>query len=176
MLNRLILKVTEFQLTLPKRLSTVIKNILGGIMAPPCQIGLKFLIVMLIFSMGNFCTNNLFPLIFYCRQIFLAFFVQAIFQMIFDASLGNLLMVCPLGQHSIDSKFFSFWKQFAEIFCCPILVKNLTTRNLFRGITELNPRNLQLLKIFTRKWEIHAANFRQNMGSLRPQKVACIPQ
>ena len=41
MLNRLILKVTEFQLLPPKRLGTVVKNILGGIMAPaPCQRGL----------------------------------------------------------------------------------------------------------------------------------------
>ena len=30
MLHRLILKVTKFQLLLPKRLSTVVKNILGG--------------------------------------------------------------------------------------------------------------------------------------------------
>ena len=38
MLHRLILKVTKFQLPPPKRLSTVVKNILGAIM-PPCQIG-----------------------------------------------------------------------------------------------------------------------------------------
>ena len=44
MLNRLILKVTKFQLPLPKRLGTVVKNILGGHHAPPppqCQIGLR---------------------------------------------------------------------------------------------------------------------------------------
>ena len=41
MLNRLILKVTKFQLPPPKRLGTVVKNILGGHHAPPCQIGLK---------------------------------------------------------------------------------------------------------------------------------------
>ena len=36
MLNRLILKVTKFQLPPPKRLGTVVKNILeGGIMPPP---------------------------------------------------------------------------------------------------------------------------------------------
>ena len=41
MLNRLILKVTKFQLPPPKRLGTVVKNILGGHHAPPpCQIGL----------------------------------------------------------------------------------------------------------------------------------------
>ena len=40
MLNRLILKVTKFQLPPPKRLGTVVKNILGDIM-PPCQIGLR---------------------------------------------------------------------------------------------------------------------------------------
>ena len=42
MLNRLILKVTKFQLPPPKRLGTVVKNILGGHYAPPCQIGLKY--------------------------------------------------------------------------------------------------------------------------------------
>ena len=42
MLNRLILKVTKFQLPPPKRLGPVVKNILGGHDAPPpCQIGLK---------------------------------------------------------------------------------------------------------------------------------------
>ena len=44
MLNRLILKVTKFQLPPPKRLGTVVKNILGAIIPPPpppCQIGLK---------------------------------------------------------------------------------------------------------------------------------------
>ena len=41
MLNRLILKVTKFQLPPPKRLGTVAKNILGGHHAPPCQIGLN---------------------------------------------------------------------------------------------------------------------------------------
>ena len=43
MLNRLILKVTKFQLPPPKRLGTVVKNILGGHQGPPpppCQIGL----------------------------------------------------------------------------------------------------------------------------------------
>ena len=42
MLIRLILKVTKFQFPSPKRLGTVVKNILGGIMAPlPCQIKLR---------------------------------------------------------------------------------------------------------------------------------------
>ena len=41
MQNRLILKLNKFQLPPPKRLGTVVKNILGAIMAPPCQIGLK---------------------------------------------------------------------------------------------------------------------------------------
>ena len=43
MLHRLILKVTKFQLPRPKRLGTVVENILGAIMPPPpqpCQIGL----------------------------------------------------------------------------------------------------------------------------------------
>ena len=35
MLNRLILKVTKFQLPPPKRLGTVLKNVLGAIMPPP---------------------------------------------------------------------------------------------------------------------------------------------
>ena len=35
MLNRLILKVTKFQLPPPKRLGTVVKNIWGAIMPPP---------------------------------------------------------------------------------------------------------------------------------------------
>ena len=35
MLNRLILKVTKFQLPPPKRLGTVVKNILGGPSCPP---------------------------------------------------------------------------------------------------------------------------------------------
>ena len=42
MRNRSILKVTKFQLHPPKRLGTVVKNILGGHQGPlPCQIGLK---------------------------------------------------------------------------------------------------------------------------------------
>ena len=41
MLDRLILKVTKFQFPSTKRLSTVVKNILGGHYAPPCQIGLS---------------------------------------------------------------------------------------------------------------------------------------
>ena len=44
MLNRLILKVTKFQLPPPKRLGTVVKNIFGGYHAlPPCQIGLRYI-------------------------------------------------------------------------------------------------------------------------------------
>ena len=43
--HRLILKFTKFQLPPPKRLGTVVKNILGGHHAPPpppqCQIGLN---------------------------------------------------------------------------------------------------------------------------------------
>ena len=35
MLHRLILKVTKFQLPAPKRLGTVVKNILGGHHGPP---------------------------------------------------------------------------------------------------------------------------------------------
>ena len=35
MLNRLLLKVTKFQLPPPKHLGTVVKNILGAIMPPP---------------------------------------------------------------------------------------------------------------------------------------------
>ena len=42
MLHRFILKVTKFQFPkFPKRLSTVVKNILGTIMPLPCQIGLN---------------------------------------------------------------------------------------------------------------------------------------
>ena len=37
MLNRLILKVTKFQLPPPKRLGTVLKNVFGAIMPPPTQ-------------------------------------------------------------------------------------------------------------------------------------------
>ena len=45
MLNRLILKVTKFLLPPPKRLGTLVKNILGGHQPPPpCQIGLISLI------------------------------------------------------------------------------------------------------------------------------------
>ena len=41
MLHRLILEVTKFQIPPPKRLGTVVKNILGGHHAlSPCQIGL----------------------------------------------------------------------------------------------------------------------------------------
>ena len=43
MLNRLILKVTKFRLPHPKRLSTVIKNILGSHHGPQCQIGLSIM-------------------------------------------------------------------------------------------------------------------------------------
>ena len=39
MLNRLILKVTKFQLPPPKRLGTVVKNILGGHHAPHAKQG-----------------------------------------------------------------------------------------------------------------------------------------
>ena len=35
------LKVTKFQLPPPKRLGTVVENILGGHHATPCQIGLN---------------------------------------------------------------------------------------------------------------------------------------
>ena len=44
MLNRLILKVSKFQLPPPKRSGTVLKNIWGGPSCPPptCQIGLRF--------------------------------------------------------------------------------------------------------------------------------------
>ena len=42
MLHRLILKVAKFQLHPPKRLGTVVKNILGAIMPPTCQIGLIY--------------------------------------------------------------------------------------------------------------------------------------
>ena len=47
MLNKLIFKVTKFQLPPAKRLGTVVKNILGGHHAPPppCQIGLRLDIV-----------------------------------------------------------------------------------------------------------------------------------
>ena len=38
MLHRLILKVTKFQLTPPKRLSTVVKNILGDHHSPPNRV------------------------------------------------------------------------------------------------------------------------------------------
>ena len=41
------------------------------------------------------------------------------------------IVLCNVGRHSLDSKFFSFWKQLPEVFYCPILVINLTTRNLF---------------------------------------------
>ena len=41
MFHRLILKVTKFQLPPRKRLSTVVKNIMGGHHGPPCQIGLR---------------------------------------------------------------------------------------------------------------------------------------
>ena len=42
MLNRLIFKVTKFQLPPPKHLGTMVKNIFGGHHAPSsCQIGLK---------------------------------------------------------------------------------------------------------------------------------------
>ena len=44
--HRLILKVTKFQLPPPKRLGTVVKNILGGASCPPpCQIGLKLVYI-----------------------------------------------------------------------------------------------------------------------------------
>ena len=40
---RLILKVTKFQLPPQKRFGTVVKNILGGHHALPCQIGLSYI-------------------------------------------------------------------------------------------------------------------------------------
>ena len=44
MFHRLILQVTKFRVPPPKRLNTVVKNILGGHHAPPkCQIGFKTL-------------------------------------------------------------------------------------------------------------------------------------
>ena len=48
MLNRLILKVTKFQLPPPKLLGTVVKNIFfggGGYHGPPRQIGLRIIAV-----------------------------------------------------------------------------------------------------------------------------------
>ena len=39
------------------------------------------------------------------------------------------IVLYSFGQHSLDSKFFSFWKQFPEVFYCLILVINLTTSN-----------------------------------------------
>ena len=51
MLNRLILKITMFELPPPKRLGTVVKNILGGHHGPPPrQIGLMIIIAR---SPGN---------------------------------------------------------------------------------------------------------------------------
>ena len=42
MLQRLILKVTKFQLPIRKRFSTVVKNILGGHHAPAMSNGVNF--------------------------------------------------------------------------------------------------------------------------------------
>ena len=61
MLNRLILKVTKFQLPPPNRLDTVVtENIFfgGGIMAPPCQIGLTSSSICIFKA---FVTRNLSP-------------------------------------------------------------------------------------------------------------------
>ena len=44
--HRLILKVTKCQLPPPECFGTVVKNILGGHHAPPCQIGLRGFTVM----------------------------------------------------------------------------------------------------------------------------------
>ena len=56
MLNRLILKVTKFQLPPPKRLGTVVKNILGG-----GQIGLKKdSFAIFVFMFKNFCFKHKF--------------------------------------------------------------------------------------------------------------------
>ena len=55
MLHRLILKVTKFQLP-PKRLGTVVKNILMGHHGPPlCQIGLNITIACLNITIA--CSN-----------------------------------------------------------------------------------------------------------------------
>ena len=43
------------------------------------------------------------------------------------------IVLYNLGQHSLDSKFFSFWKQFPEVFYCPILVINLMTRKVLQN-------------------------------------------
>ena len=50
MLNKLVLTVTKFQLPSPKCLGTVVKNILGVMIAPPHQIGLKSITVHIITS------------------------------------------------------------------------------------------------------------------------------
>ena len=59
MLNRLILKVTKFQLPPPNRLGTVGKNILGGHHAPPCQIGLKRTLLV---DLVSFSTDTMNPI------------------------------------------------------------------------------------------------------------------
>ena len=59
MLHRLILKVTKFQLPPPKRLSTMVKNILGGPSChPPCQIGLREFDFIRDLCAGNRCAGG----------------------------------------------------------------------------------------------------------------------
>ena len=84
-------------------------------------------------------------------RLFWPFLKFGFFSKMGRQTLRQSIILYNLGQHALDSKFFSFLKQFPEVFHHPILVINLTIKNLFWSITELNPRNLQLLKIFTPK-------------------------
>ena len=96
----------------------------------------------------QFCTKNIGIMYISYPKIWVTIFIER-WVSISSFQCNNVLY--SFGQHLLDSKLFSFWKQCPAVLCCPILVINLTARNLFWGITELNPRNLQLLIIFTHK-------------------------
>ena len=99
MLNRLILKVTKFQLPPPNRLGTVGKNILGGHHAPPCmsnRVELKNLRMSNVL-MGN--TNTLYICALYIPSESSPYFTNDIFHDIRDdinkfGALNNPIMLC----------------------------------------------------------------------------------
>ena len=76
----------------------------------------------------NFETKHVWDAAYLVPKIWVTIFIER------SVSISNFqfnIVLYNLGQHSLDFKFFSFWKQFPEVFYCPILVINLTTRNLF---------------------------------------------
>ena len=61
------------------------------------------------------------------------------------------IVLYSFGQQSLDSKFFSFWKQFPEVFYCLILVINLTKKQLILRYYRTEPKKFAVAENFTPK-------------------------